>query len=210
MNWAAALQHKRQQLVHAMVQARRKNAYATEQALITIIGQLGELETEFQVRSEMNEPEHEIIEYLNNVARKKWPNLWADMAASLHAGIPDEWLQHAYVIVNVAGEHIPIEGQEEVSFESRVNQLDSLPLTKPTIEEIDKIIDDLWARLLSPVEESRSEMEHWQYAARMNLLAKRLLALYSKVQLDAINAVKKAEEQGELTKITGIGEDDHV
>jgi hypothetical protein len=44
-------------------------------------------------------------------------------------------------------------------------------------------------------------MQHWEYAARMHLLSKRFLALYNKVQIDAITAVRKAEEMNELTNI---------
>ncbi len=201
MDWATALHEKRQRLVHAMVQARTQGKDRLEQALIAIIGQMGEFESEFQKRIDKNPNEQEVIATLATETRKQWPELWADMAVSLTSGSPDIWVEHEYIITGVQGEHVQRKGAEYIPFESRVNQLETLPLSKETITTIDAIIDTMWEQLQSPVEDTRETLEHWEYAARMHLLSKRFLALYSKVQVDAITAVRKAEEIGQLTQI---------
>jgi hypothetical protein len=201
MNWTTALHEKRQRLVHAMVQARAQGKDRLEQALITIIGQMGEFETEFQKRIQKNQQEHEVIATLADKTRKQWPELWADMAVSLASGCPDIWIEHEYLIIGVQGEHVQRKGKEYISFESRINQLEALPLSQETIKTIDDTIDTMWKQLQPAIEDTRETLTHWEYAARMHLLSKRFLALYSKVQGDAITAVKQAEETGQLTQI---------
>jgi hypothetical protein len=201
MNWSTVLKKKRQRLVHAMVKARAQSNDQAEHALITLIGQLGEFETEFQKHLQMNKTEQDVIIELAPVVRKHWPVLWSDIAGSLYGGSPDEWLGRSYVVIGVNGIRIPTEGQENVTYESRVNQLEALPVSVETVNLVDTIIDTLWENLQPHVEESKQAMPHWEYAARMNHLSKRLFALYNKVQLDAIAAVRKAEEVGQLKQI---------
>jgi hypothetical protein len=201
IDWPTAIQQKRQQLVLAMVQAREQGRDQIEQALITVIGQLGEFETEFQKRIQRDDAEQTVIAQLAVEVRKRWPELWADMASSLASGDPTAWLEHSYLVVGVIAEHVQGKGHDQVSFESRLNQLDALPLSQETIAAIDSIIDILWESLQPHVEGTKGTMQHWEYAARMHLLSKRFLALYNKVQIDAITAVRKAEEMNELTNI---------
>lgn len=201
MNWSTALQQKRQRLVHAMVKAREKGSDQAEQALINLIGQLGEFETEFQKQLNNGIAEQDAICDLSEMVRKRWPDLWANIAGSLYDGSPDEWLERSYIIIGINGRHVLHKGQEIVSFESRVNQLEALPVSHETMTLVDSIIDSLWEKLQPHVEESKRTMQHWEYAARMNHLSKRLFALYNKVQLDAIAAVRQAEEAGQLSTI---------
>lgn len=201
IDWLTAIQRKREQFVKGLGKARSLRHDRAEQALITLMDQLADFEAEYRRMQQQEVTEQEMYASLCCTIRRQWPELWADISGSLYANRPEMWLENPYIIIGVMVEHIPADECDQVSLESRINQLDALPLSHKANTLLDEVIEQLCLQLRQQLEDSRPNMAHWEYAACLYQLSKRFLALYNQVQVDAITAIRAAEEAGQMTGI---------
>ncbi len=203
MGWHEAIQQKRHQWVKGLVRARDRRDDRSEQALITLMDQLAEFEEAFRAHQNQHQniSEAEVVTLLLQEASTRWPELWATLGTSMYADTPDLWVANRHILVGVMTEPITTDTFDGVSFESRTNQLDALPLTPQAAEILKTAVDEMWQLLTAHIEHARSTLPHWEFAACMHQLGKRFLASYSKVQGEAIMAIYQAEEQGQLITI---------
>lgn len=208
MKWMNAIQAKRQQWVAMLARARRRGRDRNEQALTNLMTQLGEFETAYQAHRQSGLSETESIAHLQDTICHQWPELWATMSSYMPDDLPDAWVKNPFVVVADVTEAMIEEGQEFVGFESRMNQLDAMPLSQETITLMHSLVDEAWKSLRQHMDDTRARMEQWEYAACMHRLGTYFLAFYSTLQVEAIAAIKAAEEAGQLTSIVTDDEQD--
>jgi hypothetical protein len=206
MDWETAIQKKRLQWAAAFNRARNQRHDQTEEALTALMTQLAGFEQEYQTHISQGVTEHEVLLHLSEVARKEWPELWVTMADSVYTGNPSAWVENPFVFVGMIVESVHEPGHEPVRFESRKNQLDSLP--KPSIEEdvLDSIAFEAWSGLREHIERLQSQTKDWEYAACMHRVSRHVLALYARLQIEAVLAITRAEEAGQLVEIASDSE----
>lgn len=207
MEWRQAIQKKRQQWVGLLAKARKMGYDRTELTLTNLMTQLGEFETEYDARRQESPPDAALFADLAEHTRRRWPELWATMSNSLVTGSPEAWVENPFVVVVIVTEASMDTPQERVNFDSRMNQLDAMPLSHDTATLIEQVVDESWGLLKQHVEDAQHQMKEWEYAACMHRLGTYFLSFYSRMQAEAITAIKAAEQAGQLTTIVTDSDD---
>jgi hypothetical protein len=198
IEWLMAIQHKRQQWVGGLALARERANEQLEQALTTLMTQVAEFEREYLRLQREGIQRDAMLPHLADNAKKQWPELWATMDESLDMDNPDLWVANHYVVVGIEMERMPDPATDTVSIESRINQLETLHLSEHTLTVLDTVIQTWQEHLRQALVESQGTMKQWEYAALLYQLGRYGLATCARVYAGAFQAIRQAEEAGEL------------